>query len=128
MSPTRSGYKDLVLELLKPLQGQPRKSQQPPMGEEKKYEGAGYPIKILLEEALEKQRNAMMDNFAQIPQWLPTSGASTSISHSGGSTPFKVQVKFDILIFEGQIDAGVVDKWLNMLERYFFVHDFSSRE
>jgi hypothetical protein len=34
------------------------------MGEENKYEGAGYPIKILLEEALEKQRNVMMDNFS----------------------------------------------------------------
>jgi hypothetical protein len=34
------------------------------MGEEKKDEGAEDPIKMLLEEALEKQRNAMMDNFA----------------------------------------------------------------
>jgi hypothetical protein len=34
------------------------------MGEEKKDEGAGDPIKMLLEKALEKQRNAMMDNFA----------------------------------------------------------------
>ena len=38
------------------------------MGDEKKDEGVGDPIKILLEEALEKQRNAMMDNFAQILQ------------------------------------------------------------
>ena len=64
------------------------------MGVEKKDEGAGNPIKILLEEALEKQRNAMMDNFAQILQRLPTSGASASGSHSGGATPFKVQVNF----------------------------------
>jgi hypothetical protein len=35
-----------------------------PMGEENKYEGVGDPIKMLLEEALDKQRNAMMDNFA----------------------------------------------------------------
>jgi hypothetical protein len=34
------------------------------MGEEKKDEGARDPIKILLEEALEKKRNAMTDNFA----------------------------------------------------------------
>jgi len=34
------------------------------MREEKKDEGVGDPIKILLEEALEKQRNTMMDNFA----------------------------------------------------------------
>ena len=33
------------------------------MVEEKKYEGAGDPIKIFLEEAREKQRNTMMDTF-----------------------------------------------------------------
>jgi hypothetical protein len=84
----------------------------------------GDPIKMLLEEALEKQRNAMMDNFAQILQRIPTGGASTSRSHSGGATPFKVQVNFDIPIFDNQIDADVVDRWLNLLEGYFSVHDF----
>ena len=69
------------------------------MEDEKKDEGAGYPIKIFLEDSLEKQRNAMMDNFAQILQRLPTDGASASNSHSGGVTPFKVQVNFDIPIF-----------------------------
>ena len=85
------------------------------MGGKREDEGAGDPIKILLEDALEKQRNMMMDNFAQILQRLPTSGASASISHSGGSTPSKVQVNFDIPIFEGQIDAYVIDIWLNLL-------------
>jgi hypothetical protein len=42
--------------------------------------------------------------------------------------PFKVQIKFDIPIFEGQIDVDVVDKWLNLLEGYFSVHNFSNRE
>ena len=60
------------------------------MGDEKKDEGAEDPIKMLLEEALEKQRNTMMDNFAYILQWLPIGGASTSSSHSGGATPFRV--------------------------------------
>ena len=105
MSPTRSGYKELGLDLVEPLQDQPRKPRRTPMGDEKKDEGAGDPIKILLEEALEKQRNAIMDNFAQILQRLPTGGASASSSHSGGATPFKVQVNFDIPIFEGQIDC-----------------------
>ena len=68
MSPTRSGYKDLGLNLVEPLQDQPRKPRWMPMGDKNKDEGAGDPIKILLEEALEKQRNAMMDNFAQILQ------------------------------------------------------------
>ena len=69
-----------------------------------------------------------MDIFSQILQRLPTGGASTSSSHSGGVTPFKVQVNFDIPIFEGQIDANAIDIWLNLLEGYFSVHDFSNRE
>ena len=98
------------------------------MGEEKKDEGVGDPIKMFLEEALEKKRNTMMDNFSQILQRMPTSGASTSNSHSRGATPFKVQVNFDIPIFDGQIYADVVDIWLNLLEGYFSVHEFSDRE
>ena len=128
MSPTRSGYKELGLDLVELLQDHPRKPRRPPMGEEKKDEGAGDPIKMLLEEALEKQRNAMMDKFSRILQRLPTGSASTSNSHSEGATPFKVQVNFDIPIFEGQIDVDVVDRWLNLLEGYFSVHDFSDRE
>jgi hypothetical protein len=64
MSPTRSGYKELGLDLVEPLQDQSRKPRKLPMGEEKQDEGAGYPIKMVLKEALEKQRNAMMDNFS----------------------------------------------------------------
>ena len=126
MSLTRSGYKELGLDLVQPLQYQPCKPQRMPMGEENKDERVGDPIKILLKEALKKQRNAMMDKFAQIFQWLSTDGASASNSHSGGATPFKVQVKFDIPIFEGKIDADAVDRWLNFLEGYFSVHDFSN--
>ena len=55
MSPMRAGYKELGLDLVEPLQDQPRKSQRPPMRNEKKYEGIEDPIKMLLEEALEKQ-------------------------------------------------------------------------
>jgi hypothetical protein len=128
MSPMRSGYKELGLDMVEPLRDQPRKPRRPPMGEEKKDEGVGDPIKMLLEEALEKQRNAMMDNFTQILQWILNGGASTSRSHSGGSTPFKVQVNFDIPIFDGQIHADALDKWLNLLEGYFSVHNFSDKE
>jgi hypothetical protein len=91
---------------------------------EKKDDGTRDPFKMLLEEALERQRKEMMDKFAQILRRLPTSDASTS---SGGVAPFKVQINFDIPIFEGQIDADVVDKRLNLLERYFSVHHFSDR-
>ena len=64
MSLMRAGYKELGLDLVEPLQDQPHKSRWPPMGDEKKDEGAEDPIKILLKEGLEKQRNTMMDNFA----------------------------------------------------------------
>jgi hypothetical protein len=80
---------------------------------------------MLLEEALTQQRNEMMDSFAQILRRLPTGDTSSS---NGGIAPFKVQINFDIPIFEGQIDADAVDKWLNLLEGYFSVHNFSNRE
>ena len=96
MSPTRARYKELGLDLVETLQDQTHKSRRPPMGDGNKDEGVEDPIKMLLEEALEKQRNAMMDSFTHILQRLPNGGASTSSSHSGGATPFKVQVNFDI--------------------------------
>jgi hypothetical protein len=95
------------------------------MGDEKKDDGVGDPFKMLLEEAPTRQRNEMMDNFAQILQRLPIGEASSS---SGHATPFKVQVNFDIPLFEGLIDVDVVDKWLNLLKGYFSVHNFSDRE
>jgi hypothetical protein len=39
-----------------------------------------------------------------------------------------IQVNFDIPIFEGQIDADAIEKWLNLLEGYFFVQNFSDGE
>ena len=73
----------------------------PLMEREKKYYGTGDPFKLLIEEALMQQRNNMMDSFAQILRQLPTGNASSS---SVGATTFKVQIKFDIPIFEGKID------------------------
>jgi hypothetical protein len=42
--------------------------------------------------------------------------------------PLQGKINFYIPIFEGQIDADVVDKWLNLLEGYFSVDNFSNRE
>jgi hypothetical protein len=71
----------------------------------------------------------MMENFSHILQrLLITTGTSSSSSHFGGISPFKVQVNFDIPIFEGQIDVDALEKWLNLLEGYFFVYNFSDRE
>jgi hypothetical protein len=41
---------------------------------------------------------------------------------------FKVQVNFDIPIFESQIDADALEKWLNLLEGYFSIQNFSNKE
>ena len=92
---------------------------------ENKDDGIGDPFKMLLGEALMQQRNEKMDSFTQILWQLSTGDTSSS---NGGVAPFKVQINFDIPIFEGQIDADVVDKWLNLLEGYLFVHNFSNRE
>ena len=71
----------------------------------------------------------MMDNFGQIICRLQTtSDASTSSSHFGSVPSFKVQVNFNIPIFEGQIDADALEKWLNLLEGYFLVYNFFDRE
>jgi hypothetical protein len=69
----------------------------------------------------------MMENFAHILQHLSiATGTSSSSDHFGGTSPFKVQVNFDIPIFEGQIDADALEKWLNLLEGYFSVQNFST--
>jgi hypothetical protein len=71
----------------------------------------------------------MMDNFSHTLQHLPIEkGASSSINHFGGTLPLKVQVNFDIRVFEGHIDAEALDKLLNLLEGYFSVHKFSDKE
>jgi len=59
---------------------------------------------------------------------MHTGNAYSSRNHFGGTTPFKIQVKFGIPIFQGEIDATTVDTWLNLLEGYFYVHGFSNKE
>ena len=54
--------------------------------------------------------------------------ASSTSSRFGDATPFKVQVNFDIPLFEGNIDADALNNWLNVLEGYFSVHNFFDRE
>ena len=54
----------LGLELVEPLQDPPCKLRRPPVGKEKKDEGVGDPFKTFLKEALEQQRNTIMDKFS----------------------------------------------------------------
>jgi hypothetical protein len=65
----------------------------------------------------------MMDNFAQILRRLlmVAAEASSTRIHFASVTPFKVQLNFHIPLFEGQIDADALEKWLNLLEGYYAV-------
>jgi hypothetical protein len=78
MSPTRSEYSKLGLELVSLEDNRSRTPKKPSMAEEKKNDGADDPIYLLLEQALMRQRDEMMENFAHILQCLPIeSGASS---------------------------------------------------
>jgi hypothetical protein len=79
MSPTRSEYSKLGLELVSLEDNLSRTPKKPSMAEEKKNDGADDPISLLLEQALTRQRDEMMENFSHILQRLPiASGASSS--------------------------------------------------
>jgi hypothetical protein len=54
--------------------------------------------------------------------------AYSTRNHFGGAAPFKIQVNFDIPLFEGRIDTYALEKWLNMLEVYYFVQKNSRIE
>jgi hypothetical protein len=121
----RSGYQELGLKLISLQDKISRIPKRPLMEGENKYDGTGDPFKNFLEESLMQQRNEMMDSFTQILRQLPTGDVYSS---SRGTHPFKVLIKFDIPLFEVQIDTDPIDKWLNLLEGYFAVHNFLKRE
>jgi hypothetical protein len=100
------------------------------MVEEKRDEKEGDPFNTLHEESLVRQRNEMMDKFSQILRRLPmvATEASSRRRHLESETPFKVQVKFDIPLFEGQIDVDALEKWLNLLEGYYSIQKKSESE
>jgi hypothetical protein len=88
---TRSEYRKLGLELVSLEENRSRTPKKPLMMEEKKNDGAYNPISLLLEQALMRQRDEMMENFSHILQCLSiASGASSSSGHLGGTSPFKV--------------------------------------
>ena len=105
MSSTRSEYKELGLELISLEDKSSCMPKRPFMEGEKTDDRTIDPFKMFLEEDLMQQRNEMMDSFAQILRRLPTGDTSSS---NGGTAPFKVQINFDIPIFEAQIDTNVV--------------------
>jgi hypothetical protein len=91
MSPTRSKYSKLGLELVSLEDNRSCTPKEPSMVEEKKNDGADDPINLLLEQALTQQRDEMMENFSHTLQRLSiASGTSSSSGHFGGTSPFKV--------------------------------------
>jgi hypothetical protein len=66
MSPTRSGYKELGLELVFLEDKSSCMPKRPLMVEENKDDETRDPFKMLLEESLTQQRNEMMECFPQI--------------------------------------------------------------
>jgi hypothetical protein len=66
MSPTRSKYKELGLEIVSLEDKISCTPKRPLMAGEKKDDGTGDPFKLFIEESLMQQRNEMMDSFMQI--------------------------------------------------------------
>jgi hypothetical protein len=100
------------------------------MSEEKRDERVGDPFRTFLEEALVRQRNKMMEKLAQIlqrPSLVAVEASSTS-NNFASAMPFKVQVNFDIPLFQCQIDVDSLEKWLNLLEGYYSVQKFADNE
>ena len=91
MSPTRSEYSKLGLELVSLEDNRSHTPKKPSMAEEKKNDKAGDSINVLLEQALTRQRDKMMENFAHILQCLPIKTCMySSRIHFGGKSPFKL--------------------------------------
>ena len=59
---------------------------------------------------------------------MATTEAYLTRRHFATATPFKVQVNFDIPLFEGQIDADALEKRLNLLEGYYSVQNYFESE
>jgi hypothetical protein len=66
MSPMRSAYIELGLEIVSLEDIHSCTPKQPPMEEEKREKWAEDPFKFFLEESLAQKRNKMMDNFSQM--------------------------------------------------------------
>jgi hypothetical protein len=106
----RSEYSQLGLDLVSLEENHSNMPKKPSMVAEKNGREE-YSIKMLLEQALARQRDKMMENFSHILQFFPIATCTySSNNHFGGTSPLRVQVKFYIPIFEGQIDVDALEK------------------
>jgi hypothetical protein len=77
MSPTRSEYKELGLELVSLEERSSCIPKRPPIAGENKDDGTRDPFKLLIEKSLTQQRSEMMDSFVQILRRLLTGDTSS---------------------------------------------------
>lgn len=81
-------------------------------------------LKTLLEEALNKKHEEMMQQFSwMLEKW--ELHVSPRNSKFGRKTPFKVQVNFDIPTFQGKIDAWEVHLTTKEIQESQDGHEFS---
>ena len=100
--PTRSEYRNLGLDIISLEENFSLTPNKPSTVEENKNDRVDDSINLLLERSLMRQRDKMMENFSHILQRVSIeTRAYSSNNHFGSTFPFKVQVNFDILVFEG---------------------------
>jgi hypothetical protein len=100
MSLMRSEYRKLGLKLVSLEDNHSRMLKKSSIAEEKKNERENDSINMFLEQALTRQRDEMMENVSHILQCMSIETcAYSSNNHFGSTSPFKVQVNFDIPIF-----------------------------
>jgi hypothetical protein len=105
MSPTRSEYSKLGLELVSLEENRSRTPKKPSMVEEKKNDRANDSINLLLEQALTRQRDKMMENFSHILQRLSDNNRHL---HQVTTLEAPLLSRYKLILifpFEGQIDA-----------------------
>ena len=78
MSPTRFEYRKLGLDIISLEDNHSHTPKKPSMAEENKNNVADDPINLLLEQALTRQRDEMMENFPHILQSLPITTDASS--------------------------------------------------
>jgi hypothetical protein len=98
MSPTRSEYRKLGLELVSLEENHSHMPKKPSMVAENKNDGAKDSINMLLEQALARQRDEMMENFSHILQCLSIAIGTSSSSMTTLEEPLPSRYKL-ILIF-----------------------------
>jgi hypothetical protein len=98
------------------------------------YEASASVAKVqhVVKEALHRQREEMYDQFTELMRrFAPRTNHRQNANHGAdapfvGINPLRVKVHIEIPLFKGYIDAKALDEWLQQLESYFDVNQFSN--